>query len=308
MFLRNCSRGRSRTAFTLVELLVVIAIIGILVALLLPAVNAAREAARRSECANNMKQLALAVHAHVSTKGFYPPATSFVSPKHNVISFVLPYVEQGNVYDKLKLDEDWNSATNLPLTQVNLSVVTCPSAPRGRDYAGDYLAITRIKKVNETKSVAGHVSIFSLVPGQVADRGGDGNAKWDGILQSRLTTGGGALEFRITPAHVRDGTSNTFLLFEDGGRPQKYVEGRSEPGTIVGAQWASSDNYAAIDTACKGSQLMNCTNHDEIYSFHSGGCNFAYADGSVHFHAENMAAEVFVTLFTRAAGDVTAAP
>lgn len=295
--------------FTLVELLVVIAIIGILIALLLPAVNMAREAARRGECANNLKQLGLAVHTHQTMQGFYPPATSFQTPKHNVINYILPYVEQGNVYDKLKLEEDWNSTYNKPFTQVNLKVVTCPSAPRGRDYAGDYLAITRLNKAAQSSdpNSFGQPSFKSLVTGgKVVDRGVIDSTKWDGVLQSRLRTiSGQTVEFRINSAHVRDGTSNTFLLFEDGGRPQKYVEGRQETGTISGHEWASHQNYAVIDWSCKGGQLMNCTNHDEIYSFHSGGCNFAYADGSVHFHPENMDPEAFVCLFTRDAGDIT---
>ncbi len=299
-----------RRGFTLVELLVVIAIIGILIALLLPAVNAAREAARRSECANNLKQLGLAVHTHQAMQGYYPPATSFQSPKHNVINYILPYVEQGNVYDKLKLEEDWNSTYNKPFTQVNLKIVICPSAPRGRNYAGDYLAITRLNKAAQSAdpNSFGHVSFKSLVTsGKVADRGAIDSVKWDGILQSRLRQIDSKLvEFRINQAHVRDGTSNTFLLFEDGGRPQKYVEGRSESGTINGAEWASHQNYAVIDWACRGSQLMNCTNQDEIYSFHNGGCNFAYGDGSVHFHVQGIDPETFVALFTRDAHDVAA--
>jgi prepilin-type N-terminal cleavage/methylation domain-containing protein/prepilin-type processing-associated H-X9-DG protein len=305
-------RQTTRIGFTLVELLVVIAIIGILIALLLPAVNAARASARRSECANNMKQLGLATHMHQAVQGYYPPATSFQSPKHNVINYVLPYVEQGNVYDKLNLEEDWNSAANLPFTQVNLKVVTCPSAPRGRDYAGDYLSITRLSKGAQSSDPNewGHQSFKSLVAsGKVVDRGGDNNKKWDGVLQSRLRSVGGKLvEFRINSAHVRDGTSNTFLLFEDGGRPQKWIEGRQESGTVSGHEWASHQNYAVIDWSCKGGRLMNCSNHDEIYSFHSGGCNFAYADGSVHFHAENMDPETFVALFTRDAGDIAKLP
>jgi prepilin-type N-terminal cleavage/methylation domain-containing protein/prepilin-type processing-associated H-X9-DG protein len=305
MNVRRRTSAEIRFGFTLVELLVVIAIIGILVALLLPAVNAAREAARRNECANNMKQLALATHLHQTMQGFYPPATSFQSPKHNVINYILPYVEQGNVYDKLNLEEDWNSTANKPFTQVNLKIVTCPSAPRGRNYAGDYLAITRISKENLTHDY-GHVSVKSLVDaGKIVDRGGDGNKKWDGILQSRLRIVSGKLqEYKITQAHVRDGTSNTFLLFEDGGRPQKFVEGRQETGTVSGAEWASHENYAVIHKACQGSRLMNCTNQDEIYSFHSGGCNFAYGDGSVHFHSDSMDPEAFVCLFTRDAKDI----
>lgn len=305
------------TGFTLVELLVVITIIAILVGLLLPAVQMAREAARMGECKNNMKQLAIAVHSHLSLKGYYPPATSVQSPKHNVVNYILPYVEQGNIYDQLDLTEDWNSATNLPATQVNLSLLTCPTAPKGRNYASDYLAITHIFKNTHTPSpdAYGNKAFKELVDtGKVTDRGAQspsvGSSKWEGILQSRLRlSGGNLLEFRITSAHVRDGTSNTFLFFEDSGRPQVYSKGgKSETGTISGAEWASYQNYAVIHYYCGQGQVMNCKNWDEIYSFHKGGCNFAHADGSVHFHSESMDPEVFTSLFTRDANDVSTLP
>ena len=306
----------TNSGFTLVELLVVITIIGILVALLLPAVQMAREAARMGECKNNMKQLAIATHSHLSMKGYYPPATSVQSPKHNVINYILPYVEQGNVYDKLNLNEDWNSPANLPVTQVNLSLLNCPTAPRGRDYVSDYLAITHIFKNTHTPSpdAYGNKAFKDLVGTKVADRGAQspsvGSSKWEGILQSRLRlSGGNLLEFRITSAHVRDGTSNTFLFFEDSGRPQVYSKGgKNETGTISGAEWASYQNYAVIHYYCGEGQLMNCKNWDEIYSFHKGGCNFAHADGSVHFHSESMDPEVFTSLFTRDANDVATLP
>ena len=308
---------QTRSGFTLVELLVVITIIAILVALLLPAVQMAREAARSGECRNNMKQLALAVHSHVAIRGYYPPATSVQSPKHNVINYILPYVEQGNVYNQMNLEEDWNSATNLPATQVNLSLVTCPTAPKGRNYVSDYLAITHIFKNSHSPNpdTYGNRIFKELVDsGKVQDRGAQnpstGSSRWEGILQSRLRiSGGNLLEFRITPAHVRDGTSNTFLFFEDSGRPKVYSKnGKQESGTISGAEWASYQNYAVIHYYCNEGQVMNCKNWDEIYSFHSGGCNFAHADGSVHFHSESMDPEVFTSLFTRDADDVASLP
>ena len=312
------SGRRKRNGFTLVELLVVITIIAVLVGLLIPAVQMAREAARLGECKNNMKQLAIAVHSHVSIKGHYPPATSVQSPKHNVINYILPYVEQGNVYDQLNLDEDWNSAANLPATQINLSLLTCPTAPRGRNYTSDYLAITHIDKGSQTDDPDsyGNPAFSNLVGSKVTDRGAqnpsNGASKWEGILQSRLRIKGGVLrEYRITSAHVRDGTSNTFLFFEDSGRPQIYSQdGKQESGTVLfdADKWASHTNYAVIDRFCNNGQLMNCKNYDEVYSFHNGGCSFAHADGSVHFHTENMDPEVFTSLFTRDAGDAATLP
>ena len=119
-------RKACRSGFTLIELLVVIAVIGILTGLLLPAVQSAREAARRSQCTNNMKQIALAAENHESQKGFFPPginvspysvdpnpsynnAPPFAGPYTGCLAYLLPYVEQGNVYQ------------NLPLTLINLN-------------------------------------------------------------------------------------------------------------------------------------------------------------------------------------------
>jgi prepilin-type processing-associated H-X9-DG protein len=110
---------------------------------------------------------------------------------------------------------------------------------------------------------------------------------------------------------VRDGLSNTFMLFECSGRPLKYLENgrRGDPDTtpkepISGAEWASAEAEFWIHEVCHGSQFFNCNNHNEIYSLHPGGANFLYGDGSVHFHSETIEPEAFVSLFTRAAGDV----
>ena len=110
---------RSRRAgFTLIELLVVIAIIGVLIALLLPAVQSAREAARRAQCTNNLKQIGLALHNYHSTMGKFPPAYTVDKngkPLHSWRTLILPFVEQAGLYDKIKLDEPWNSEHNMKL-------------------------------------------------------------------------------------------------------------------------------------------------------------------------------------------------
>src|SRR5687768_13524816 len=119
-----------RRAFTLVELLVVIAIIGILVALLLPAVQAAREASRRSSCANNLKQIGLALHNHHDVVGFLPPGSIQVAAtpqqvhqelnipitvNHGWGPLLFPFMEQKNLYDQYRLDLDWRDPVNKPV-------------------------------------------------------------------------------------------------------------------------------------------------------------------------------------------------
>jgi len=268
--------------FTLVELLVVITIIGILIALLLPAVQAAREAARRMQCTNNLKQLGLAIHNYENAHRLYPPPNTGAPARHNLISFLLPYLEQQVVYDKIDFDQIWNAADNKDAIQVDIATLVCPSAPRGRKYVSDYATCTLID--SSARAV--------LVPAQVAER-----AEWKSILQ-RQETG---------PSDVRDGLSNSFLLFEDAGRPKHFIQGK--PGTlskVTGAGWADYDANFYVHEICNGGAVMNCQNNNEIYSFHPGGCVFVYGDGSVHFHADTMNPDLFVSLFTRAAGDVAA--
>jgi len=288
-------RGQHRrSGFTLVELLVVIAIIGILIALLLPAVQSAREAARRTQCSNNLRQLGLATLMHVNVHEIFPPAASF-NPDHSMISHILPFIEQDVIARNIDLRKDWSHTDNREFTEVNISTLLCPSAPGGREdkYPSDYAPVTRIDYRAYGSLVSG---------GLVESRGANRSQGWDSILKLQGTSAGPQNAY---PAHVRDGFSQTFLLFEDGGRPFYYVEGKPQSSNITsGYQWASEGLYFTIDYTCKGGSFFNCRNWDEVYSFHPGGCNFLYADGSVHYHAESMDPEVFVSRFTAAAGDI----
>ena len=129
-------RSSRHQAFTLIELLVVIAIIAVLIALLLPAVQQARESARRTECKNNLKQLGLALHNYESTHRVYPPgvlgATSPSSPTnllHTWPAMLLPYVEQGAVSARYNFDVPFDHALNAAIVKTNLKVMLCPSQP-----------------------------------------------------------------------------------------------------------------------------------------------------------------------------------
>ncbi|MEO0532200.1 MAG: DUF1559 domain-containing protein [Planctomycetota bacterium] len=112
-----------------------------------------------------------------------------------------------------------------------------------------------------------------------------------------------------------DGLSKTFMLFEDAGRPLHFVlgeniedsDGDGNLGVESGGGWADENSYGVLGNSidCGATTLMNCSNWDEIYSFHAGGAMFLYGDGSVHYHGEDLDNELFITLFTRAAGDVS---
>ncbi len=286
---------RARTAFTLVELLVVITIIGILIALLLPAVQAAREAARRMKCTNNFKQIGLGILGYESTFGVFPPpftrtyrenGVDQVYKKHNMLTFILPFIEQQAIHDKYVWEQHWSNGANYDATKNDIDVFVCPSAPAGRKWITDYATNEKVYLHNQL-----------VDNGHVADR-----SNWHNLFQPFS-------EGPTSTADVRDGLSNTFMLFEDAGRPQLWVDGRLETGTASGDRWASDEVEYHIHDVCPagGSQMMNCNNSNETYSFHSGGCNHLYGDGSVHFVVETIDAETYVSLFTRAGHDVVGA-
>jgi prepilin-type N-terminal cleavage/methylation domain-containing protein/prepilin-type processing-associated H-X9-DG protein len=314
--------SRRRRAFTLVELLVVIAIIGILVALLLPAVQAAREASRRSQCANNLKQLGLAFHNFDSTFRYWPlarPANS-TDPQNNWAPFVLPYLEQQNLIAGYDLTKDWWVAPNRPLVALQLAVVQCPSTPdqsRMQDKpetpvnktgaCGDYFTPSGVDPAinNELQAAQQFPSTANLT----------------GVIAF-----GSATNPRNSLAYVTDGSSNSILLAEVAGREdvyrgrQKYaVNYTGNPKVRArGGAWATTDNAYPIGARAPWNSsfgtipgTMRINNSNEwghlFYGFHPGGANTCFADGSVRLLSESSDLYVLATLVTRANGEATSA-
>ncbi len=275
--------------FTLVELLVVIAVIGILIALLLPAVQAVRESARRLQCTNNLKQIGLALHNYEEAHRVFPPAYSR-RPGHNMVTFILSQLEQQPIQQNYHWELPWDDPANDAATHVDIGIFICPSAESGREYISDYATCEYIPNTQDRRDL--------IASGQLHDR-----ISWDGLFK-KGDPGEDYAPANPTAA-VRDGLSNTFMLFEDAGRPIEYVEGSATGKTDVsGSEWASRHAEFWVHVVCHGSRMINCTNNNEIYSFHPQGANFLYGDGSVHFQSETIDPETFVSLFTRAARDM----
>ena len=326
---RRSDRARG---FTLVELLVVIAIIGVLVALLLPAVQAAREAARRAQCTSQMKQMGLAVLNYESSKKELPPAyTRRPDANSNIIPHILPYMEQANVPYHLDADDSGmtpEAQQNAKTKKLPIPVLACASSPppnQSQVPASDYsicvdYVVDAMKKFVETdKVIAPRGAINVINPTGPSPRP---EGHWFSMLGMTYDTRGTATQsddarLRVKLKEVIDGTSNTMMFFEDAGRPDFWYKGElitdttqaTEP--IQGNGWGDPGSWFSIHwynnpggkIFC-GTQVINCTNNNEIFSFHNGGANFTMGDGSVHFISENIDLETFTSLFTRNAEDL----
>ncbi|HEX3600060.1 MAG TPA: DUF1559 domain-containing protein [Lacipirellulaceae bacterium] len=336
--------NRKRPAFTLVELLVVIAIIGILVALLLPAIQAAREAARRTQCVNKEKQIGLAILNYESAKkqlplaytpnytgapwiGICPNITNPGSgnpdnglPQHFVLTFILPYLEYQALYDQIDLTggtglalgqrQNWSQNVvlsptkhtfNADVVKVDIPDYLCPSVEsRPGDYTTDYFTMIQIVPNGAT----GYCAVIDGTGLTKQKRSVD---RLVGLLQDTPTT----------LKKCTDGLSKTFLFFESAGRPLAYGPNhtpiQTDPPNIANGRmskdyhWCDNNLYAlwgnGTDPNCPITTVMNCDNYQAPYSFHTGGGNELFGDGSVSFVNENVDLDTFISLYTRAADD-----
>ena len=302
-----------RGAFTLVELLVVIAIIGVLLALMLPAVQQVREAANRMACSNKLKQIGLALHQHHDTYGVFPPGrvdAPFTVPQgqiiqggHGFFPFLLPYLEQEALARKYRWDRRSQGPENQPAATTQLKVLQCPSADPDR------WATAVEDPVNYSyggKGACGDYGGVRSIDTRLVDMGlVDRAANYRGVLTDNYLT-------RL--ADITDGASQTILVTECAGRPELWRAGRSVAEIYApGGAWVSGTltigQGSTADGATKpGPCAINCTNDREVYSFHPAGANAIFADGSLHFLNNDIDIRIFARLVTRAGGEVATIP
>jgi prepilin-type N-terminal cleavage/methylation domain-containing protein/prepilin-type processing-associated H-X9-DG protein len=304
-----------RRAFTLIELLVVIAIIGVLIGLLLPAVQKVRESANRMKCSNNLKQIALAVHDYHSTYNTLPPGSN--SSGFTVMSLLLPYFEQNNLYALISFTVSATNAANAAPTGTSIATLLCPSdhtmqppaGQGGNNYFANY-----------------GTEPFFFQNSSVAN----------GAFGLRETTGA------VTLTNITDGTSNTVAFSElrkgDWNNatysPQDWLNATSvgAPTTIDQAytmcasinptdlkyQWFSAGGEWLNDSAT-GTAYIHCGPPNSApncgfpgnlrfcinaNSDHPGGVNVAMCDGSVRFVTNSINLATWRAVGTRASGDL----
>ncbi len=302
----------SRTGFTLIELLVVIAIIAVLIALLLPAVQQAREAARRSQCKNNLKQVALALHNYHETHSVFPFGGAREGSAWSAM--ILPQIEMGNVYNAINSwgegsgdIKNWgNSAgTNIEAKtracETVMQVFRCPSAaiPTNLDergIGGGYRIARRVP--------ASYIANAFGTGGDLDDDAGSALNVWnssDGIFAFEKSR-----QFR----DVTDGLSNTVMLGEvlpNLARTSTTVDEPVWPNGIQDHWYVGGDDY---DDICDLSEMMGSTGviinslAETAYgSQHEGGTHVALGDGSVRFISENINSATWSYLGSRADGN-----
>jgi prepilin-type N-terminal cleavage/methylation domain-containing protein len=259
--------------FSLVEILVVIAIIGALVALLLPAVQQARESARRTTCGNNLRQIGIALLSYHDSLAAFPPGCTdrgLGIPQLAWSLYLLPYLEQQNIRSRFNTSYRYDSPVNLPATSQVIPVYLCPSTNR----------LTNDRDGNFTGSQP-------LTPASMRACTDYGGMFGNGQLPLSLYANGVMLYDRsIRQSEIVDGLSHTIIVAEDTGR-----------GDATGGSWADGENI--FDTT-KG---VNIFQDNEIWSDHVGAAQVLMCDGSAHFINASVNIAVLGPLCTRANGD-----
>jgi prepilin-type N-terminal cleavage/methylation domain-containing protein/prepilin-type processing-associated H-X9-DG protein len=304
--------------FTLIELLVAIAIIGVLVALLLPAVQAARESARRTQCTNHLKQFVLAAHNYADSTGAFPPATT--NRRISTHAYLLPFMEQANLYEKIDFTTNYDSAANATARAGKVPVFNCPSDPQTSMPAG--WAGTSYR-VNQGSGI-----LNGLPPTDSSDPN-FGMPEPNGVFMK---------DKAVTLASITDGLSNTAAFSEhckgdfnngastpnDTFKPGTYpanadeaiqqceavnVNDLSKQGVSdVGAPWLQGYHSTTIYFHVNVPKSRSCMFPPgriatTANSQHPGGVNVALCDGSVRMVTQTIGLDVWRALGSRGEGE-----
>jgi len=293
-----------RRGFTLIELLVVIAIIAILIALLLPAVQQAREAARRTECKNKLKQWGLALHNYHDTHTTFPQGTmgDVAGPVENRMPWIvhlLPFADQAPLYNTFNMNLHYNTAPNLANRNQSFPLLHCPSA--------------RTRDRKPSTAAEGWTTHYYGIAGPKGPRLGSTTVNWPG--DNRTATHGGFsssgllyLNSTIAIRDITDGTSNTLAIGEISSKPvgsnsyRAWIQGASSGAGF--ASYACKNVNRGIGPAGWANSTTQRFNDVRFGSNHVGGAQFLLADGSVRFVSENIDFNTYQASASRDDGEV----
>jgi prepilin-type N-terminal cleavage/methylation domain-containing protein/prepilin-type processing-associated H-X9-DG protein len=312
--MRPMSRSTARRGFTLIELLVVIAIIAVLISLLLPAVQSAREAARRAQCVNNLKQLGLAAHNYISANNVLPqgiqwqydPWSGYYWTSGSCWVSMTNYLEQTAVYNATNFNVNMYDEQNTTISGIGLSVLWCPSDPI---VANIYIYPPGAAALDHAVSLPMHYSSYAANTGT-----------WFNIYDPTYSNNNGLIYLFSHNGleSITDGTSNTFFATErahgkfpngtTAGPQYSCYSGSVGPNDQQSWNWWSSGNYGdtmfcTMFPLNPFNKISDCVNDpvsggsldggsdpyvSAASSFHPGGANFCMADGSVRFIKDNI--------------------
>jgi prepilin-type N-terminal cleavage/methylation domain-containing protein len=303
---------RVKRGFTLIELLVVIAIIAILIALLLPAVQQAREAARRTQCKNNLKQIGLALHNYHDTHNTFPYGWDTRGTGWN--AFILPQVEQANLYSTLIFQEsgpgNWDSGSaNQKATETVVPAYRCPSMPLAEHMNFNGIAKrVPVSYRGNAGSEATSDDLSSAIPG---------TKSLEQLSQNGIFYACSKVKFR----DLTDGTSNTLLVCESLTDPEFSKDGQGMDFWAIGSPQADpcacnggtggTEFTEFVGTTIVGLNVRRLapTTNGELMelsfgSYHISGAQFTLGDGSVRFISENINLGTLRAISTRDGGEV----
>lgn len=294
----------SRRGFTLIELLVVIAVIAILVALVLPAVQQARESARRTQCRNNLHQLGVALHNYHSGHGLFPPSSTsdveqggwIPQPEtrhiHSWASLILPYIDQAPLYNTIDYNVSSLSLVNRPTAGALIPVYRCPT------YSGRaYSASPVYTRFSDKYAIRNYAAMGSTTVGNIYGQNSRLFAP-DGVIYPLSST---------AERDIDDGMSNTLLMVESREQDMMvWIDGGV--GAVVARPYDEGNppTYASDRIALNVHPYFAYTDPRSEYgpsSMHAGGAFHLLCDGSVRFISDTVDDRVYVALTTRAGGE-----